>query len=121
MDKQVIGVSRLGPSLTNQNVKVFRPLDLFPPFLSLAGQPALERVLVVPYFFHLRTMEANVFFGTFNAVEMFWNPSPDLCLDTNLSRTIHLTSWIGFCSGMHCQLWDLIYTGVCLFKSCSIN
>ena len=27
----------------------------------------------------------------------------------------------GFCSDMHCQLWDLIYTGVCLSKSCQIN
>ncbi|WP_217700678.1 hypothetical protein, partial [Edwardsiella tarda] len=29
--------------------------------LSLAGQPALGRVLVVPNFFHLRMMEATVF------------------------------------------------------------
>ena len=28
-------------------------------------------------------------------------------------QTIPLTSWLGFCSGMHCQLWDLIQTGVC--------
>jgi hypothetical protein len=42
-------------------------------------------------------MEATVFLGTFNAAEM--------CLDTNLSP---LTTWLGFCSYMHCQLWDLI-------------
>ena len=30
---------------------------LLPRFLSLAGRPALERVLVVPNFFHLRMME----------------------------------------------------------------
>jgi hypothetical protein len=29
-------------------------------------------------------MEANVFLGTFNAAEMFWYLSPDLCLDTIL-------------------------------------
>ena len=34
------------------------------------------KVLVVPNFFHLRMMEA-----------IFWYPSPDLCLDTILSRS----------------------------------
>jgi hypothetical protein len=37
-------------------------------------------------------MEATVFLGTLNAAEHFWYPSPDLCLDTILSRTIPLTS-----------------------------
>ena len=45
--------------------KAFRPR-----LLSLAGQPVLGRVLVVPNFFHLRM--AIVFLGTFNAAEMFW-------------------------------------------------
>ena len=40
---------------------------LLPWLLSLAGRPALGRVLVVPNFFHLRMMEATVFLGTFNA------------------------------------------------------
>ena len=57
---------------------------LLPRLLSLAGRPALGRVLVVPNFFHLRMMEATVFLGTFNAAEMFCYPSPDLCLDTIL-------------------------------------
>ena len=57
-----------------------------PRLLSLAGQAALRRVFVVQYFFHLRMMEATVFLWTFNAREMFWYPSPDLCLDTILSR-----------------------------------
>jgi hypothetical protein len=30
--------------------------------------------LVVPNFFHLRMMEATVFFRTFNAAELFWYP-----------------------------------------------
>ena len=60
---------------------------LHPWLLSLAGRPALERVLVVPSFFHLRMEEATMFLGTFNAVKMFWYPSPDLCLDTILSRS----------------------------------
>ena len=55
--------------------------------LSLAGHPALGRVLVVPNFFHLRMMENTVILGTFNAEKMFWYPSPDLCLDTILSRS----------------------------------
>ena len=58
---------------------------LLPSFLSLAWWPVLGRVLVVPNFFHLRMMEATMFLGTFNAVEMFCYPSPDLCLDTILS------------------------------------
>ena len=53
--------------------------------LSLAGRKAQGRVLLVPNFFHLRMMEATVFFGTFNIAEMFWYPSPNLCLDTILS------------------------------------
>ena len=44
---------------------------LLPRLLSLAGWPALGRVLVVPSFFHLRMKEAAVFLGTFNAAEMF--------------------------------------------------
>ena len=58
---------------------------LLPRLLSLAGQPALGRVLVVPNFFHLK-MEANVFLWTFKAADTFGYPSPDLCLDTILSR-----------------------------------
>ena len=59
---------------------------VLPRLLSLAGRPALGRVLVVTNFFHLRMMEATVFLGTFNAAEHFWYPSPDLCLDTILSE-----------------------------------
>jgi hypothetical protein len=67
-------------------------------FLSLAGRTALGRVLVVPYFFHLRIMEDTVFLATFNDVEMFFYPSPGLCLDTILSQystdnSFHLMAW----------------------------
>ena len=62
-------------------------LALLPRLLSLAGRPALGRVLVVPNFFHLRMTEATVFLVSFNAAEMFWYHSPDLCLDTILSRS----------------------------------
>jgi hypothetical protein len=59
---------------------------LLPRLLSLAGQPALGWVLVVPNFFHLRMIEGTVFLGTFHATDMYWYPSPVLCLDTILSR-----------------------------------
>ena len=60
---------------------------LLPRLLRLAGRSALGRDFVVPNFFHLRMMEDIVFLGTFNAAEMFWYPSPDLCFDTILSRS----------------------------------
>jgi hypothetical protein len=41
--------------------------------------------LVVPNFFHLRLMGATVFFGTFNASELFCYPCPDLYLNTSMS------------------------------------
>ena len=65
----------LVPSLT---------IALLPRLLSLAGRPALGRVLVDTNSFH-EMMEATVFLGTFNAAELFWYPYPDLCLDTILS------------------------------------
>ena len=40
-------------------------------WLSLAGRPALGRVLVVPNVFHLRIMEATVLLGTLSAAEFF--------------------------------------------------
>ena len=49
---------------------------LLPRLLSLAGRPALGRVLVVPNFFQLRMMETPVFLGIVNAAEMFWLPFP---------------------------------------------
>jgi hypothetical protein len=82
-----------------------------PQWLSLAGWPALGRILVVPNFFHLRMMEATVFLGTFNSAEFFCYPSPDLCLDTILSRSstdnsFDLMAWL--LADMQCQLWDII-------------
>ena len=60
----------------------------FSPNLSVwPGRPALGKVLVVANFFHLRMMEATVFLETFNDAGIFWYPSPDLCLDTNLSQS----------------------------------
>ena len=68
-------------------IEFFLTKALLPRLLSLAGRPALGRVLVVPNFFHLRMMEATVFLETFSAAEILWYPSPDLCLDTILSRS----------------------------------
>ena len=60
---------------------------LLPEMVSLAWRPALGRVLVVPKFFHLRMMEATIFLGNFNAADIFWYTSPDLCLNTILSQS----------------------------------
>jgi hypothetical protein len=73
--------------------------------LSLAGRSALGRVLVVPNFFQLRMMEATVFLGTFNAADIFWYPSPDLCLDKILSRSstdnsFTLMAWFLLCNAL---------------------
>jgi hypothetical protein len=62
---------------------------LLPRLLSLVGQPALGRVLVIPNFFHLRMIEATVFLGNFNAADIFWYPSPDICLDTILLSELY--------------------------------
>ena len=43
---------------------------LIPRLLSLARRPALGRVLVVPNFFHLRMMEATMFLGIFNTINV---------------------------------------------------
>ena len=71
---------------------------LLPRLLSLAEWPALGRVMVIPNLFYSRMVEASMFLGTFNAAEMFWYPSPDLCLNTNLSwsstdNSFELTAW----------------------------
>ena len=55
------------------------------------------------------------------SVNLSLNPdsSPSPCHSVSAlgtSLTIPLTSWLGFCSDMHCQLRDLIKTGVCLSK-----
>ncbi len=78
--------------------------------LSLAGRPALGRVLVVPNFFHLIIMEATVFLGNFSAAEFFvaflrfvprYNPVSELCRQ-------FLWPQLGFRSDMHYQLWGLL-------------
>ena len=72
-----------------------------PRLLCLAVRPALGRVLVVLNVYYLRMMDATVFFGTFNAAEMFWYPSPDLCINTLLSwsskdNSFDLMAWFLF-------------------------
>ena len=69
-----------------------------PRLFNMARRPVLGRVLVVPNFFHLRMMEATEFLRTFHAAEIFWYPSPDLCLNTILSRSstdnsFYLMAW----------------------------
>ena len=71
---------------------------LLPRLLSLAGRPALGKILVVQNFFQLRMMEATLFLGTFNAADIFWYPSPDLRLDTipsqsSTDNSFNLMAW----------------------------
>ena len=53
--------------------------------------------------------KATVFLGTFNATYIF---GPQICASTQSClealQTIPSTSWLGFFSDMHCQMWDLI-------------
>ena len=77
---------------------LFHCTALLPRLLSLAWRPALGRVLVVPNFSRLRMMEATVSLGTFNIAEMFWYPSPDLCLDiimslSSMDNSFDLMAW----------------------------
>ena len=85
---------------------------LLPRYLSLAGRTALGRVLVVPNFFHLRMMEATVFLGTFNAADIFWYPSPDLCLSKN---SFNLMAWflLWYCT-VNC---GTLYRQMCAFPN----
>ena len=55
---------------------------VLPVIVLLEGWSTLGRVLVVQNFFHLRMIEATVFLGNFKPAEIFWYPSPDLCLET---------------------------------------
>jgi hypothetical protein len=57
--------------------------------------------------------------GTFNAAEMFWYLSSDLCLNTILTWIINLISWLGFCN-VNCGTF-YIDRCVRLSKSCPIN
>ena len=54
----------------------------------------------------------------------FFGTLPQICASTQSCLralgTIPSTLWLGFCSDMHCQMWDLILTGVYLSKSCPI-
>ena len=57
--------------------------------------------------------------GTINAAEVFGS-LPQICASTQFSLgalwTIPSTSWLGFCSDMHGQLWDLIQWAIKVFS-----
>ena len=84
---------------------------LLPRSISLAGRPALGRVFLVPNFFHLRMMEPTVFLGP-STLQKCLRTLPQICASTQSClgalQTIPLTSWLGFGSDIHCQLWDII-------------
>lgn len=98
---------------------LFLPLTkaVLPQVLSLSGQTGQGRVLVVPNFFHLRTIEADMLWGTLSAAEILLHLWPDLCLATILSLSSlgsSFTLLILICSDMHFELSGFIYTHVCL-------
>lgn len=68
---------------------------------------ALGRVLVVPYFFHLRIMEVTVQ-GTFNPADIFVAFLRFVPQTNPVSELYRQFLWLGFCSDMHFQLLDLI-------------
>ena len=69
---------------------------LLPQLLSLARQPALGRVLVVPNFFYLRIIEATVLLGTSVQQNLFCT-LPQICALTQSSfwrQFFNLISWL---------------------------
>ena len=59
----------------------------FPPIGQFGQVVSSRKSLGDSKLLHLRVMEATVFLGIFNSADSFWYPSPDLCLDTILSRS----------------------------------
>ena len=79
---------------------------LLPWLLSLAGRPALERVLVVPNFFHLRMMEPLRSWGPSILKECFGN-LPQICASTQS------------CLG---GIWEILSTSwLVFFLTCTVN
>ena len=97
---------------------VTSPMPFSPDCFYLARRPVRGRVLVVPNFFHLRMMEATVFLDL-QCCRNVLVPFPRSVSRHNPVsgplRTIPSTLWLGFCSDMHCQLWDL--RQVCAFPN----
>jgi hypothetical protein len=80
--------------------------------------------LVVPNFFHWRTMEVTVFLGAFNTAGMFWYPFPRTVPRHNpVSELYGENLWP---HGMVFALtftvnYGTLYRCVCLSESCPIN
>ncbi len=62
-------------------------------------------------FFHSRIMETTMLLGTFSAAEIFCC-LPQICASIQScllsSAGSSFTSWLGFRSDIHCQLWGLL-------------
>ena len=67
----------------------------------------------------LRMMEATVFMGL-STLQTFCGTLRQICASTQSClgalRTIPITSLLGFCSDIHCQLWDLYIDGCVPFQ-----
>ena len=93
---------------------------LLPRFLSLAGQPALGTVLVVPNFFHLKYWRLRCSWGPSKLPTLlvpFPRSVPRHTLVSELYREFLRPYGLVFCSDMHCQLWDLICAFPNIFQS----
>ena len=89
---------------------------LLPRLLSLAGRPALGKVLVVANFFHLRMMEATVFMGP-SMFQKCFGTLPHICTSTQSClgalRTIHRPHGLVF--AMTCTVnCGTFYSQVCV-------
>ena len=82
-----------------------------PQLLSLAGWPALGRILVVPNHFHFRMMEATVFLGP-SMLQKCLVPFPRSVPRHNPVSEVYKQflrpQRLVFFSDMHWQLWDLV-------------
>ena len=93
---------------------------LLPRLLSLNGQAALGRVLVVPNFIHLRMMEATVFLGTLNGADIFLVP-----FHRSVPRHNPVLEFYGQLIWPHCLVFALtctvnsgtLYRQVCAFPN----
>ena len=90
---------------------------ILPRLLSLAGRPALGRVLVVLNFFPFKNDGGHYVLGDIQCCRMYYSILPQICASTQSGlwalRTIPLTSWLGFCSDstVNCET---LYGHVCL-------
>jgi hypothetical protein len=114
---KVLPSPQRNPELCQSHHRVLGHLpdqSLSPPIPPFGRTARSRKSLGGSNFFHLRIDGGHCVLGDMQCCRHFLVPSTQSCLGA--LRTIASTSWFGFCSDMHGQLWDLIQTGVCLSK-----